>query len=249
MIAITERFPDEPDPEYPYAIGRNFLALDMPDEATIWFDQAIEIDPQHPVSRSIPLLVDYYWQRLDDDSFRLARELLDARIDDRAWARFIALLVLTDYGAATDRHEIVLDTLDNLYPHLFDEPPRDLDADYNGTFFAGLALLRSGDVERGRYLLNTADEMLAPSRSARGVQILDVVYALGDSDKTAARFAEYVRNRSSRYMLEKFHMERADYLDVLRDDPLFIDYLEGYRELAEEQRQLLQGMLKDPSGS
>jgi len=244
-IAITERFPDEPDPEYPYSIGQSFLALDMPDEATIWFDRAIEIDPQHPVSRAIPLLLDYYWQRLDDDSFRLARELLDARIDNRATARLIALDVLTNYGAATDRHDIVLDTLDNLYPHLFDDPPRDLDPLDIGTLFTGLALINSGDVDRGLYLLNTVDENLAPSRSARGVRLGDVIFALGDPDKAATRFAEYVQNNPSRLGAWYLFFERAGHFDVLREDPVFVDYLEGSRELADEQRQLLQAMLED----
>jgi tetratricopeptide (TPR) repeat protein len=233
--------PDDPDPEVLYDIGLTYLAIDMPGEASLWFDRAIERNPQHAVSRAAPLTLDYYNNQIDEDSFRLARELLTDRIDNRYASRFIALLVLTEYGAKTNRHEIVLDTLDNLNPHLFDDPPRDLDK--GDSFFVGEALLKSGDTDRGLFLLNAVLELENPGRLAYGTDMGDVVFAaaLGDKVTAMARLAEF-EERSRYTNFDKMLFERASQFDLLRDEPAFIAMLEKYDRHAADQRQLLHTM-------
>ena len=174
--------------------------------------------------------------------------MLADRIDDYNASRLIALLVLTEYGAKTDRHELVLDTLDNLYPHLFDDPPRDLDKDENGTFFVGQALLQSGATDRGLYLLNASAELSALGRLAYRTNIDHVVdsLVLGDKVNALARLAE-IKERSRHSTLKKLLLERTSIFDPLREEPAFIALLDEYNQHAEEQRQLLQAMLENPA--
>jgi hypothetical protein len=44
-------------------------------------------------------------------------------------------------------------------------------------------------------------------------------------------------------------LERDLQFDLIRDDPVFIDYLNEGRGLAKEQRQLLLAMREDASGN
>jgi len=246
-IEQFERYPDNADPEFPFDIGEGLLELDMPDEAAVWFNRAIELDPQHPVSRAAPLLLDWYRQEYDDDSFRLARKLLDARIDDRFGARGIALDVLFKYGFDTGRHAVVLDTLDNLYPHLFDDPPHDIDKDADGAWFTAFAFMRVGETERGVDLLNSMDELYAPLRSVYGTNLGHVAISieLGDKQEAAARLAEFVQSERTSPIINKIWLERESIFDPIRDDPVFIEYLHDSQRLAAEQRQLLQAMLEN----
>ena len=241
--------PDDPDPEGQFLIGLTYLALDMPAEASRWFDRAIEVDGQHAVSRAAPLFLDYYLQQNEEESFRLARDLLAERIDERQGARLIALTILTEYGAKTDRHDLVLDTLDNLYPHLFDDPPHELDKDFTGTVFSGLALLRSGDTDRGLHLLQSFDELSAPYREAYGTGRGSVATQLlvGDKDGALERLAELAKSPHDSLYNELF-LERSSLYDPLREEPAFIALLNEYDKHAEEQRQLLQAMSQDSSG-
>ena len=143
---IIELDPD--DPEGPGLLGQFYLFMEMPDEASRMFDRAIEVDMEHPVSRMAPLLRNYYSQQNEAENVRLAQKLLSDGVDDRRGARTVAFVVLADSAAKTGRHDIVLEALDNLYPHLFDDPPRDLDVDFSSTYFAGQALLASGQNRR-----------------------------------------------------------------------------------------------------
>ncbi len=117
---------DPSDPESPAIIGQAYLAIDMPEEASRWFDRAVEIDAQHPMSRAAPLWLNYYLQQNEDESYRLARKLLEDRVSNRLGSDTIALTILIEHAVRTGRHDVALELLDNLYPHLFDDPPHDL---------------------------------------------------------------------------------------------------------------------------
>jgi TolB-like protein len=249
MMGAIAQDPDDPDPEGQFLIGLTYLALDMPTEASRWFGRAIEIDAQHPVSRAAPLFLDYYLQQNEQESFRLARELLAERIDNRHGSRLIALTVLTEYGSETDRHDLVLDTLDNLYPHLFDDPPHDLDKSFLGTFFAGLALLRSGDTDRGLHLLQSFDELTAPFRDVYSTGRSSIASRLLVEDRDGAldRLAGFAKS-PHRSLYSKLFLERSSLYDPLREEPAFIALLDDYHKNAEKQRQILQAMNQDSSG-
>jgi len=248
LIENTLRL-DPNDPEGPGFLGYYYLALDMPDEARQWFDRAIEIDSQHPVSRSAPLFLNYYLQQNEDENFRLAQELLRDRIDDRRASRLIALTVLTEHAAKTGRHDVALEVLDNLYPHLFDDPPRDLDKDFRATYFTALALINSGDVERGSFLMQSFldlqeryDDTYRVGRSSIGGRLL-----LGDIDAALEKLEGFSQSKYRREWNRMF-LERSSTFDPLREEPAFIALLDEYRENAAEQRILLQAMNVDTAG-
>jgi TolB-like protein/Flp pilus assembly protein TadD len=248
-MEANELNPNDPDPEGQFLIGLTYLALDMPSEASRWFDRAIEIDAQHPVARAAPLFLNFYLQQNEEESFRLARELLAERIDNRHGSRLIALTILTEYGAKTGQHDIVLGVLDNLYPHLFDDPPHDLDKDFRATRFVGMALLQSGDTDRGSRLIRSVDEMAAPYREAYGTGRRSIINSLlvGDKDGALERLADLAKS-PHRSNYNKLFLERSSLYDPLRDEPAFIALLDEYRKNAEEQRQILESMSQSSSG-
>ncbi len=248
MMEAIERNPDDPDPEGQFIIGLTYLELDMPAEASRWFDRAIEIDSQHPVSRAAPLFLNYYLQQDAEESFRLARELLAERIDSRQGSRLIALTVLTEYGAKTGQHDIVLDALDNLFPHLFDDPPRDLDKDFRATHFVGVALLQSGDTDRGSYLIESLDEIGAQYREAYWTPRSSIAgrSLLGDRDGALQRLADFAKS-PHRSFYNRLFLERDSLYDPLREEPAFIALLDEYRKNGEQQRQILEATSQDSS--
>ena len=57
-------------------IGTNYLLVDMVEEARRWFDLEAEIDPESPWVLVDSLLLNYYLQQNEEETFRLAREFL-----------------------------------------------------------------------------------------------------------------------------------------------------------------------------
>jgi TolB-like protein/Flp pilus assembly protein TadD len=241
MIDAHDLDPDDAD--LSGITGRYYLALDMPAEARRWFDRAIEVDSRNWIARAGPLFLNYYLQQNDEENFQLARQLLQAGIEDRDSSQFMALTVLVEHAAKTGRHDVALELLDNLFPTLLDDPPHDLEKDPVGMMFVGLALLQSGDVERGSYLLrkyldyrSPRDEAYAVSRSSIAVHL-----ALGDLDEARGMLAEFDTNRYY-WSFNRTLLEHSPLFDPLREDPDFVDMLDNYREEATEQRTILQAM-------
>jgi len=240
---------DPDDPEGPSALGLSYLALDMPAEASRWFDRAVEIDAEHPMSRAAPLWLNYYLQQNEDESYRLARKLLEDRIGSRHGLDRIALNILVEHADRTGRHEAALELLDNLYPHLFDDPPHDLDKDFRATFFVGLALINSGDVDRGTYLMDSYLGLREQLDEAFGVHRVSVAghLILGDTDAALDKLAGIAQNKYGGGVRNKLYLERSPVFDTIREEPVFIALLDEYRENAAKQRQILQAMNENTS--
>jgi TolB-like protein/cytochrome c-type biogenesis protein CcmH/NrfG len=247
--ATTALAIDPDDPEGPGIIGQAYLALHMPEEASRWFDRAVEIDAQHPMSRAAPLWLNYYLQQNEDESYRLARELLEDRISNRHGSDAIALTVLIEHAARTDRHEAALELLDNLYPHLFDDPPHDLNKDRRATYFVGLALINSGDVDRGTYLMESYLDLRERYDEAYGVNRRTVAgrLVLGDTDAALDKLEGFAETKYFR-MRNRLFLERSPVFDPIRDEPAFVALMDEYRRNAAEQRQILQAMNEGTSG-
>ena len=239
---------DPDDPEGPAVTGYYYLALEMPDEARHWFDQAVEVDAEHPASRSAPLFLNYHLQQNEDENYRLARELLDDRIEERRGSRLIALIVLTEHAAKTGRHDAALEVLDNLYPHLFDDPPHDLDEDFTATYFAGLALINSGDIERGSFLMQSFLDLRDRYDEAYVVQWGSIAgnLLLGNTDAALGKLEGFAKTKYYGRRNSLF-LERSPVFDAIREEPAFIALLDEYRENAAEQRQILHSMNEDAS--
>ena len=187
-------------------------------------------------------------QQNEDENVRLARELLEDRIDPRNSSRGIALLVLADHAVKTGRYDIILEAMDNLYPHLFDDPPYDLDKDFGATYLAGRALIQSGDVDRGAHLVNSFLDLQERYAEVYGVGSRSIAsrILLGETDDAMERLDRFVKRHNSGF-LTWLALEHSPVYDSIRDEPAFIALLDGRRKNAEKQRQILQTMNEDSS--
>jgi hypothetical protein len=201
------------------------------------------------MSRAAPLWLNYYLQQNEDESYRLARKLLEDRVSNRHGSDAIALTILLEHAARTGQHDVALEVLDNRYPHLFDEPPHDLDKDFRATYFAGMALINSGDVDRGTFLMESFLDLSERYDAAYGVQRRSVAgnLILGDTDAALDKLAGFAQNKYDRES-NRLYLERSPLFDPIREEPAFVALLDDYRENAEEQRQILQAMNTDTSG-
>ena len=240
---------DKKDPEGPFLIGLIYLEMDMPTDARQWFDRAVEIDAQHPVSLVAPIVLNYYLQQNDDENVRLARENLTDGTEQRMHSRGFALRALRERAARTGRYDSMLEVLEILYPNLFDDPPPDVRGPFKGNFYGGIALMRSGDVERGIRLLQLLKELPPVREKYNVVTIWDIAVRLliGDTDGALDMLEEHSRSKYTGY-LDKFELEHNSIFDPIRNEPAFITLLDQYRENAAKQRQILQAMNKDSSG-
>jgi len=240
---------DRKDPDYPFWVGMIYLEMDMPAEARRWFDRSVEIGPQHRVSRGAPIWLNYFLQQNEDENVRLAREFLSNRANSSSGQFYIAFRVLVEHAAKTGRHDVALEALDNRFPHLFDDPPGKLDLDLRTTYYVGIALFQSGDVERGRYLIQYYLDKAESVETFYGVFLRSVVahLLLGDTDGALNKLEGYSRNKYSG-RLDQLELERNSVFDPIRNEPAFIALLDEYRENAAKQRQIMQAMNEGKSG-
>ena len=250
---LTNPVDDPKDPEGPAGIAWEYLLMDMPDEAREWFDKAIEVNPEHPVSLVAPLWLNFYQQQNEEEIVRLARELLANRIEWRRASRPVVVFVLLEHAAKSGQHEILLKLLDNLYPNLFDDPPYDVQRTWYAAFIVGLALVQRGDTDRGGRLLRAylehqdlADEALGPDWKSVAARL-----ALGEKAEAISTFRELARvNKwfwqniySVPYgILSQVMLKHSVIFDPIRNEPEFIELLELYETNVAEQRQLVQEM-------
>ena len=234
---------DPLDPEMPYVVGSMYLAIELPEEAKRWFDRAAEIDPEHPVSRVGPVLLGYYLQNDNAATARFARELLDDGVPNRRGSRGFPLRVMFEHARETDNFDAFFEVMDNLYPHLIDDPPTDLDKDYMGTYFAGIAYTHGGDAELGQELLQWIESEAAPFVEIYGVDRSEIDLRLELNNRDGAMQA--LRGFGSRKYNSEFNammLQRQHTFDAIRDEPEFVSLMQEYERNAAEQRQLLQAM-------
>ena len=230
--------------------GSDYLQLDMVEEARRWFDRLTEMNPENPDSRIGQIFLNYYLQQNEEESFRLARKVLIEEPDLSEAALTFSFIVLTEYGAKLGRHDIVLEVLESLYPDLFDDPPHDLHPDHYGAYFAGLALLQSGDIDRGTFLMKTYLEDQDRWDEAYTVRWSSVTgrLALGETEAAMAKLRERRRTIYLYTLPQDYVMFKHSKLyDPIRNEPEFIELLDEYRENAAEQRQILQAMNENTS--
>lgn len=237
---------DQGDPEPAFMLGLMYLSIDMPVEAKQWMDRAVEIDGQHPVSRAAPLFLNYYSQEDNAENARLARQLIDEKIESRRNSRYMAFKVLLDYAVETDEYGVILDALDSVYPHLFGDPPHSFDKSYMATYMTGIALTRSGEVERGTEFLHWWQSDTEPYEEIYGIGLssLSLRLFLGNEDDALASIDSYSK-RKYRWEFNRILLERDPLYDRIRDEPEFATLMEDYRANAEVQRQLLQAINAD----
>jgi TolB-like protein/Flp pilus assembly protein TadD len=245
VSALTQTIEIDPDDvDAPAALGIMYLTLNMPAEARFWFDRAIQVNSQRVIARAGPILLNYYLQQNDDNNYRLAVELLEDNNVPYWFSHDAALLAVTEYAASTDRHDAVLKVLSNLYPHLFDNPPYDLDRRPMDAYWVGKALIQSGDVERGSHLVRSFLNMSEPSDDPNAVTVLSVAgrLLLGDIAGAMDKLSVGVQENRYHFWDNNIILEWSSELDPIRDDPAFVAVLEEAREHARQQRELLQAM-------
>ncbi|MGI9200302.1 MAG: tetratricopeptide repeat protein [Woeseiaceae bacterium] len=233
---------DPLDPEPSGQVAILYLAAGMPSEAQRWFDRGAEIDPEHPLTKAAPLFMDFHTRENREQSARLARQLLEEEIEIRRGARFIAVHTLYTYSLETENLDSFLEVMDNLYPHLFDEPPHSFDRSWLGVYYVGMAFINNGDRERGAMFLQAGQDRRDQFEEAYNFVALPGIesrLALGDPDAALRRL-----NGFSADMFNDEHnhnlLKHDAIFDPIREDPAFIALLEQYERNAAEQRRLIQ---------
>ena len=131
-----------------------------------------------------------------------------------------------------------------MYPHLLADPPYDLQRNWRATFWVGLALVNSGDTDRGKRLLSAVKEYYENLETSN----LDSVVALlslGEKDAAISNFRFYARDPTtlhSLFILGLTMLKHSVFFDPIRNEPEFIALLDEYDRNAAEQRRLLQAM-------
>jgi hypothetical protein len=114
------------------------------------------------------------------------------------------------------------------------------------TFYVGLALIQSGDIERGVHLLRAysegrdpIDEALWPNWRSVAAQL-----ALGEREVAMSKFRELMRVQKWAWpgIVSQTMIKHSAVFDPIRDEPEFIELLDFYERNATEQRRLLMEM-------
>jgi len=234
------------DPDNTYMWGEyaaGYLLVDMVEEARYWLDREAEADPQDPYVLLDSLMLNYYLQQNEEESYQLARQLLTERPNYSGSYLEIPLNVLTEYGVKLGRNDSVLEFLGNLYPHLFDDPPHDFENAEISTYFSAVALLQSGDIDRGTVLMKAylKEQDRVDEVYSLGLLSISGRLALGDIDAAMIKLKQF---RPTMYNNVGVHyvdmLKHSKVFDPIRDEPEFIALLDEYRRNVAEQRRLLQ---------
>ncbi len=234
---------DPKDPELATFVGDQYLSLDLPLEAGQWYDRAAEIDPGHAVSLSRPLFLNWIAHDNDTDNVRRARKLLDDKIENRWGSQSIAAYMLFSDAERRGDYTTLLETLDNLHPHLFNEPPVDIANDLDMTFLIGRALVQSGQTESGFNLLNLWSNEVQNFEAAFGISTNSIEIDLLRGDKQAALEKLQARDAMKYdWAFDRIFFARDNLWQTLADEPQFIELVEHLDQHADEQRVILQAM-------
>ena len=116
-------------------------------------------------------------------------------------------------------------------------------------FFAGRALLQSGDIDRGSHLIESYLAINERYDQVFHVDWESIASRLLIGDREAAletldKFAETMYF----HLLDRTILQHDSVFDPIRDEPAFNALMDKYRQNAAEQRQILQAMNEDGSG-
>jgi TolB-like protein len=232
-----------------YEIGTLYLLAGMPDEAERWLEsQAAHAPEGHFTHRLNPLLLDMYYQRNDEEVFTTLKALVSEEPRPGIPLGY-AISLFTDYGSRLGKLDEVLETFEELYPHLFAGTSANLDTDALRVFTKiriGLALLQNGDVQRGEPLMRRSLEEADKRENIFFLAISSVNgrLALGETDAALERFRKFdATDKWINSDLGAQLMFRYNSLyDPIREEPEFIELLDMYDKNAAKQRKLLTEM-------
>ena len=163
-------------------------------------------------------------------------------------SRYYALRVLHEHAAKTGRYDVLAGSIgDHLYPHLFDDPPHDLDVSFTWTALLCGHFTDSKRRCRARFTTDTVTlELPAPYEEFNSVDLDAVILRLliGDTDGALDKLEAHGRSKYTG-LLDQLDLERNSVYDPIRNEPAFIAVLDQYRENAAKQRQIMQSMNDD----
>ena len=123
---------------------------------------------------------------------------------------------------------------------MFDDPPYDLDKELQVTYYAGLALIQSGNIDRGSHLIQSYLDLQEPFDEVYGESHRSVAgrLLLGDTEAALDKLAGLAQYQYD-WPFNQTFLERSSVFDPIRNEPEFIELLDEYRKNAAEQRRLL----------
>jgi len=237
---------DPNDPELAMMIGDGYISLEMPDEAKKWYDRAVEIDAEHPVSLASPLILHAYYSTESPDGVKLARRLLDDEIQNRQGSEAIAIRTLWADAASNGTYDEALDFLRGRYPDFFEDEPEWRNGDNHIAYFIGAILMRAGEVDQAHKLLDPLLQRAEAGQEAYSLRLRHVTTtgAFNDKDETLEILRAYAPNALSSD-LWPVRLRDHPAFDFIRDEPEFIELVASLENHAAEQREVLATMMAE----
>lgn len=237
---------DPNDPELALMIGDGYISLEMPDEAKKWYDRAVEIDAEHPVSLAAPLILHAYYLTESPEGAKLARRLLDEEIQNRQGSEANAIRTLWADAAINGTYNEALDFLRGRYPEFFEAEPEWRTGEDHIAYFIGAILMRTGEVDHAHKLLDPLLLRSEAAREAYGLRLWMVATtaAFNDKDETLEILRSYAPNarRSDNWPI---HLRNSPAFDFVRYEPEFIELVASLEAHAAEQREVLATLMAE----
>ena len=236
---------DPSDPELAMLLGDYYLSMELPVDAQRWYDRTTEIDATHAVSRASPLNTYLYFDDIETAA-NLARKLLDEGIEDRQDSKSNAVLAIWASAKKNGNHQESLNLLQPHFGSLFEDEP---DWNWNNSFehvAIGSMMISAGDIDRGRYLLDTAVRRSEKARAVYQPGVLGTTASagLGDKDGALRQLREFTD--SGLYPgLWPIQVRNSPAYELIRDEPEFIEWVDSLEKNAAEQRVLLAELLAE----
>jgi TolB-like protein/tetratricopeptide (TPR) repeat protein len=236
---------DPDDPELMIAVANGYMALGMFDEVNRWANRAAEVDPDHPASQTALI---YYQiiehgtsQATNEAARRIIGEAINGEIEVRGYSA-LSMTQMLSWGLheeGRDQTE-VLDMLDNLFPHLFDEPPTDTDKNWEETRIVGQIMITAGRRRQGLALLDAWSEETAQTEVVYGPNLdtVEVALARGNTDEALDRLHK-MRDLTYSDSSFLYIFERDPLYRQIANEPQVIELIKEHQANVVKQRALL----------
>ncbi len=230
---------DPGDPELPIQIGDYYLDLYLVDEALLWYEHAMRVDPTHPMSES-SMLVEPMLTGDAGTYVRLARELLVGDIDTRKGSRDVALEALALGGDASGDYSEFLTWVRRFEPGFFGEPPSVGERHTVLAARTARALIDSGDADTGARLAAAALAVQREADARDGIYWYSlVVAAAADEADAVAALLDDFGEAPWRVTGWNLMLPQPAWLAPYIDGPVYADVRDKHRAHAERQRNVL----------